>query len=98
MVKLCDVCKKEILDTIKVAVGSKLFRVCSFSCKDVLAEGRNIDLGCGIIDGDDVRDVRMCNECILLTMPFNCYASKRDRGMELMFVVFGRRRVMEGSR
>ena len=92
VVKLCDVCKKEVVYAVKVAVDNKLFRVCTFSCKDVLAKGRDVDLGCGIIDGDTVRDVRMCNECTLLDMSFNCYASRRDRGMVLMFVVFGRRK------
>ena len=92
VVKRCDVCNEKIVCTIKVAVGSDLFRVCSFGCKDVVVEGRNVDVGCGIIVGDDVRDVRICSECTLFNMPFNCYASKRDKCRELMFVVFGRRK------
>ena len=96
MVKHCDVCAKGVVDTIKVVVGSKLYRVCSFSCKDVVVGNKGVDVGCGIIDCDEVRDVRMCSECSLFNTPFNCYVNKRDKGRELMFVAFGRRRVREG--
>jgi hypothetical protein len=92
MIKCCDVCGKRIANVIKVAVDSDLFSVCSFVCKDVVSEGRNTDVGCGIVDDNGVRDVRMCSECSLFNMPVNCYITKRDQGRELMFVAFGRMR------
>lgn len=90
MAELCAVCNGVIRDVTLVTINEELFKVCCFDCKDVLVEGREVDVGCGIIEGDKVRDVKMCGECLLLSMPFSCYATKRDQGRTLMFVGYGR--------
>lgn len=92
MVEVCDVCGKVLGSIVRVVVDDHLYKVCSFVCKDVVAAGRNVDVGCGIIDGDVVRNVRMCSECQIFSMPFNCFIYRKGQLCELMFVVFGRRK------
>jgi len=92
MDELCDSCKGALIQLVRVTVDGKLFKVCSFDCKDAIIGSRKQDAGCGIIEGDKVRDVNMCSECALLTMPFTCYMVKRDHGRTLMFVGYGRRK------
>ena len=92
MNELCDVCGREVVSRIPVLVDGKLFGVCSFECKDAIIGNRNVDVGCGRIDGKDVHDVRMCGECTFASRPFTCYAFKRDQKMTLVIVVYGRRK------
>ena len=91
MSELCYVCGREVVSRIPVLADGKLFNVCSFECKDAVVGNRNVDVGCGVVDGDKVRSVNMCGECALESMPFTCYTAKRDQKKSLMFVVYGRR-------
>ena len=90
MTYVCAVCAAKTNNYIVVSICGKLSMVCSFACKDVITKGRNVDVGCGIIDGGKARDVNMCSECALFSMPFTCYVTKRDQNRTLMFVGYGR--------
>lgn len=93
----CDVCKRVIGgNAILVTINEELFEVCGFDCKDVITGGRSVDVGCGIIDGDKVRDVKMCGKCPYVDMPVTCYAIKRNQGRTIMFVGYGRVKHEEG--
>lgn len=86
----CAACKGDLGNLVRVTVNGEFFEVCSFACKDTIIGNRNQDIGCGIIEGGKVRDVNMCSECALSSMPFVCFTSRQRRGKTFMVVGYGK--------